>query len=110
VHLHDNELFGSLMAWIKDILNFLRQGPQGGALDMNALLHGAKDVGRIDKDKALEKINALINGIGIGNAGTRTRHARRWRQKEPRTKYSQVARPSREVALVSMRHVHLYSL
>ncbi|KAL4897636.1 hypothetical protein BDV59DRAFT_47688 [Aspergillus ambiguus] len=60
VHLHDNGLFGSLMAWIEDILNFLRRGPQGGALDMNALLHGAKDVGQIDKEKALEEINALI--------------------------------------------------
>ncbi|KAF9892851.1 hypothetical protein FE257_000440 [Aspergillus nanangensis] len=60
VHLHDNGLFGSLMAWIEDILNFLRQGPRGGRLDMNALLHGAKDVGQIDKDKALEEINALI--------------------------------------------------
>ncbi|GAB1213786.1 hypothetical protein ATERTT37_002939 [Aspergillus terreus] len=60
VHVHDNGLFGSLMAWIEDILNFLRQGPQGGALDMNALLHGAKDVGQIDKDKAMEEINALI--------------------------------------------------
>ncbi|THC96939.1 hypothetical protein EYZ11_003600 [Aspergillus tanneri] len=60
VHLHDNGLFGSLMAWIEEILEFLRHGPQGGRLDMNALLHGAKDVGQIDKDKALEEINALV--------------------------------------------------
>ncbi|KAI9045618.1 PX domain-containing protein [Aspergillus affinis] len=60
VHLHDNGLFGSLMSWIEDILDFLRHGPQGGRLDMNALLHGAKDVGQIDKDKALQEINALI--------------------------------------------------
>ncbi|KAF7587310.1 hypothetical protein BBP40_007419 [Aspergillus hancockii] len=60
VHLHDNGLFGSLMGWIEDILDFLRHGPVGGKLDMNALLHGAKDVGQIDKDKALEEINALI--------------------------------------------------
>ncbi|PYH40281.1 uncharacterized protein BP01DRAFT_396000 [Aspergillus saccharolyticus JOP 1030-1] len=60
VHLHDNGLFGSLMAWIEDILEFLRKGPRGGKLDMNALLTGAKDVGQIDKDKALNEINALI--------------------------------------------------
>ncbi|KAB8258402.1 hypothetical protein BDV32DRAFT_139630 [Aspergillus pseudonomiae] len=45
VHLHDNGLFGSLMGWIEDILDFLRHGP---------------DVGQIDKDKALDEINALI--------------------------------------------------
>ncbi|RAK78655.1 PX domain-containing protein [Aspergillus fijiensis CBS 313.89] len=60
VHLHDNGLFGSLMAWIEDILEFLRKGPRGGKLDMNALLTGARDVGQIDKDKALDEINALI--------------------------------------------------
>ncbi|KAE8349815.1 hypothetical protein BDV28DRAFT_160168 [Aspergillus coremiiformis] len=60
VHLHDNGLFGSLMGWIEDILEFLRHGPVGGKLDMNALLLGAKDVGQIDKDKALDEINALI--------------------------------------------------
>lgn len=60
VHLHDNGLFGSLMSWIEDILEFLRHGPRGGRLDMNALLHGAKDVGQVDKDKALQEINALI--------------------------------------------------
>ncbi|PYH93803.1 hypothetical protein BO71DRAFT_450497 [Aspergillus ellipticus CBS 707.79] len=60
VHLHDNGLFSSLMAWIEDILEFLRKGPRGGELDMNALLRGAKDVGQVDKDKALEEINALI--------------------------------------------------
>ncbi|PWY92708.1 PX domain protein [Aspergillus heteromorphus CBS 117.55] len=60
VHLHDNGLFSSLMSWIEDILEFLRKGPRGGELDMNALLLGAKDVGQVDKDKALEEINALI--------------------------------------------------
>jgi hypothetical protein len=48
------------MVWIEDILNFLRQGPQGGALDRDTLLHGAKDVGQINKDKTLEEMNALI--------------------------------------------------
>ncbi|EAW09392.1 PX domain protein [Aspergillus clavatus NRRL 1] len=60
VHLHDNGLFGSLMAWIEDILEFLRRGPHGGKLDMNALLHGAKDVGQIDESKALAEIDSLI--------------------------------------------------
>ncbi|KAE8386578.1 hypothetical protein BDV23DRAFT_175371 [Aspergillus alliaceus] len=60
VHLHDNGLFGSLMGWIEDILDFLRHGPVGGRLDMNALLHGAKDMGQVDKNKILEEINALI--------------------------------------------------
>ena len=59
VHLHDNGLFGSLMAWIEGILEFLRHGPRG-KLDMNALIHGAIDVGQVDKTKALEEINSLI--------------------------------------------------
>ncbi|KAI9374751.1 hypothetical protein BJX61DRAFT_540455 [Aspergillus egyptiacus] len=60
VHLHDNGLFGSLMAWIEDILNFLRNGPAGGKLDMNALFRGAKDVGQINPDAAREEIDRLI--------------------------------------------------
>lgn len=60
VHLHDNGLFGSLMSWIEGILEFLRNGPQGGKLDMNALIHGAIDVGQVDKVKALQEINSLI--------------------------------------------------
>ncbi|KAE8149975.1 hypothetical protein BDV25DRAFT_129962 [Aspergillus avenaceus] len=47
VHLHDNGLFGSLMTWIENILDFLRHGPVG-------------DFGQIDHNKALEEINALI--------------------------------------------------
>lgn len=60
VHVHDNGLFGALMAWIEDILDFLRQGPKGGKLDMNAIFRGALDMGQIDKDKSIEEINALI--------------------------------------------------
>ncbi|KAF3390331.1 hypothetical protein F1880_009321 [Penicillium rolfsii] len=60
VHLHDNGLFQSLMSWIEEILEFLRKGPRGGKLDMNALFQGAVGVGQIDKDVALEEINALI--------------------------------------------------
>ncbi|OJJ48535.1 hypothetical protein ASPZODRAFT_158221 [Penicilliopsis zonata CBS 506.65] len=60
VHLHDNGLFGSLMSWLEDILEFLRKGPQGGKLDMNALFQGAAAAGQIDKEAALAEINALI--------------------------------------------------
>ncbi|GLI77221.1 hypothetical protein PoHVEF18_005508 [Penicillium ochrochloron] len=60
VHLHDNGLFQSLMSWIEEILEFLRKGPRGGKMDMNALFQGAVGVGQVDKDVALEEINALI--------------------------------------------------
>lgn len=60
VHLHDNGLFQSLMAWIEEILEFLRKGPRGGKMDMNALFQGAEGAGQIDKVVALEEINALI--------------------------------------------------
>jgi hypothetical protein len=60
VHLHDNGLFGSLMSWIEEILDFLRKGPAGGKLDMNALFQGAAGVGQIDKDIAISEINALV--------------------------------------------------
>ena len=61
VHIHDNGLFDRLMGWLEGILKFLREGPRGGGkLDMNALFQGAVDVHMIDKDKAIEEINALI--------------------------------------------------
>ncbi|KAJ5153411.1 uncharacterized protein N7482_009889 [Penicillium canariense] len=60
VHLHDNGLFQSLMSWIEEILDFLRKGPKGGKMDMNALFQGAVGVGQIDRDIALAEINALI--------------------------------------------------
>jgi hypothetical protein len=60
VHLHDNGLFQSLMSWIEEILEFLRKGPRGGKMDMNAMFQGAVGVGQIDKEVALEEINALI--------------------------------------------------
>lgn len=60
VHLHDNGLFEKLMGWIEGILEFLRQGPKGGQLDMNALFSGAVSVNQIDKDKAIDEINQLI--------------------------------------------------
>ncbi|KAL9106079.1 MAG: hypothetical protein Q9227_008865 [Pyrenula ochraceoflavens] len=60
VHIHDNGLFGSLMAWLEDILEFLRHGPKGGKLDMNALFQGAVDLKQIDKEGAIAEINALV--------------------------------------------------
>ena len=60
VHIHDNGLFGQLMGYLENILEFLRHGPKGGKLDINALFQGAVDMGQIDKAKAISEINALI--------------------------------------------------
>ena len=60
VHIHDNGLFGALMGWLEDILEFLRKGPKGGKLDMNALFQGGVAAGIIKKDVAIQEINALI--------------------------------------------------
>ena len=60
VHIHDNGLFSALMGWSEGILEFLRHGPKGGKLDMNALFQGAVDVGHIDQAIAIAEINALI--------------------------------------------------
>ncbi|CRG88306.1 hypothetical protein PISL3812_05335 [Talaromyces islandicus] len=61
VHIHDNGLFGSLMSWIENILDFLRKGPSsGGKLDINALFQGAVDTKQIDKEVGINEINALV--------------------------------------------------
>ncbi|KAJ8114405.1 hypothetical protein ONZ43_g4911 [Nemania bipapillata] len=60
VHTHDNGLFTQLMGWIEGILEFLRNGPAGGAVDINALFEGAVSSGQLDKSKAIEEINQLI--------------------------------------------------
>ena len=60
VHIHDNGLFSALMTWIEGILEFLRHGPKGRRLDMNALFQGAVDVGHINKGATITEINALI--------------------------------------------------
>jgi Domain of unknown function in PX-proteins (DUF3818) len=60
VHIHDNGLFGALMAWLEDILDFLRKGPNGGKLDMNALFQGAIDMGQIDRERCIKEINELV--------------------------------------------------
>lgn len=60
VHLHDNGLFTQLMGWIEGILEFLRQGPKAGALDVNALFQGANSSGILNKEKAITEVNELI--------------------------------------------------
>ena len=60
VHLHDNGLFGALMGWIEGILDFLRTGPKGGKLDMNAIFQGALDSRIVDGEKARQEIDDLI--------------------------------------------------
>ncbi|KAL8705229.1 MAG: hypothetical protein Q9201_001645 [Fulgogasparrea decipioides] len=60
VHIHDNGLFTQLMGWLEGILEFLRHGPKGGKLDMNALFQGAVDVHQIDKNAAIQEIDNLI--------------------------------------------------
>ncbi|KAL8785449.1 MAG: hypothetical protein Q9213_003379 [Squamulea squamosa] len=60
VHIHDNGLFTQLMGWLEGILEFLRHGPKGGKLDMNALFQGAVDMRQIDKAAAIREIDSLI--------------------------------------------------
>lgn len=61
VHTHDNGLFTQLMGWIEGILEFLRHGPKNGTLNVNALFEGGVSGGVLDKNKAIEEINALIS-------------------------------------------------
>ena len=49
------------MGWIEGILEFLRQGPKAGKLDMNALFAGAESMGQLDKQKAIAEIEQLIS-------------------------------------------------
>lgn len=49
------------MGWIEGILEFLRHGPAGGALDINALFEGGVTSGGLDKEKAIAEINQLIS-------------------------------------------------
>lgn len=61
VHTHDNGLFTALMGWIEGILTFLRTGPKGGKLDMNALFSGATSMNQIDAERATAEINSLVS-------------------------------------------------
>ncbi len=60
VHVHDNGLFTQLMGWLEGILEFLRHGPKGGKLDMNALFQGAVDMSQVEKTEAIAEIDNLI--------------------------------------------------
>ncbi|KAE9963022.1 hypothetical protein BLS_009771 [Venturia inaequalis] len=60
MHKHGNGLFDALMGHIEDILNFLRHGPKGGSLDMNALFLEATEAGVIDKQLATKEVNSLL--------------------------------------------------
>lgn len=60
VHIHDNGLFDKLMGWLEGILEFLRKGPAGGKLDMNALFQGGVAARIIDKTVATKEIDSLI--------------------------------------------------
>ncbi|KAG6999206.1 hypothetical protein G7Y79_00036g071620 [Physcia stellaris] len=60
VHIHDNGLFTQIMSWLEGILEFLRHGPQGGKLDMNALFQGAVSVRSISQSASIAEIDALI--------------------------------------------------
>lgn len=60
VHIHDNGLFDQLMGWLEGILEFLRHGPKGGKLDMNALFQGAVASGQINGEVAKREIDSLI--------------------------------------------------
>ncbi|KAI0164842.1 succinate flavoprotein subunit [Xylariaceae sp. FL1272] len=60
VHNNDNGLFTQLMSWVEGILEFLKKGPAGGAVDMNALFEGAVSARQLDKAKAIEEIDELI--------------------------------------------------
>ncbi|KAL8870218.1 MAG: hypothetical protein Q9174_003686 [Haloplaca sp. 1 TL-2023] len=60
VHVHDNGLFSQLMGWLEGILEFLRHGPKGGKLDMNALFQGAIEMHQVDKTAAIQEIDHLI--------------------------------------------------
>ncbi|KAH0563016.1 hypothetical protein GP486_002422 [Trichoglossum hirsutum] len=77
VHIHDNGLFDNLMGWLEGILMFLRKGPSGGRLDMNALFQGAVDMSQIDKETAIKEINTLVKWQG---------ERKRWHQDKTRQK------------------------
>ena len=77
VHIHDNGLFDNLMGWLEGILAFLRKGPCGGKLDMNALFQGALDMGQIDKEIAIKEINSLVKWQG---------ERKKWHQDKTRQK------------------------
>ena len=85
VHVHDNGLFGQLMGWLEGILEFLRHGPKGGKLDMNALFQGAVDMHKIDKEAAIAEIDELIKW---------QEERKKWHQDKTRQKMAASSSPS----------------
>jgi polyhydroxyalkanoate synthesis regulator phasin len=85
MHKHDNGLFDALMGHIEGILAFLRTGPKGGALDMNALFKNAIEQGTIDQQKATREVNSLIKW---------QIKRKRWHQDKTRQKMAEAASSS----------------
>ncbi len=85
VHVHDNGLFAQLMGWLEGILEFLRHGPKGGKLDMNALFQGAVDMHQIDKATAIAEIDALVKW---------QEERKKWHQDKTRQKMAASSSPS----------------
>jgi len=48
------------MGWVEGILEFLKEGPKGGKLDINTLLRVSLDSGIIDEKKAIAEVNGLV--------------------------------------------------
>src|SRR5258708_12440507 len=59
VHTHDNGLFTQLMGWIEGILDFLRQGPTGGKLDINSFVPAAQSVRQLENAKPNPELDHL---------------------------------------------------
>ncbi|KAL9046842.1 MAG: hypothetical protein Q9214_000432 [Letrouitia sp. 1 TL-2023] len=95
VHVHDNGLFSQLMGWLEGILQFLRHGPRGGKLDMNALFQGAVDMSQIDKAKAIAEIDALVKW---------QEERKKWHQDKTRQKMA-IEHSSSSSALAANDHV-----
>ncbi|RKF57190.1 PX domain-containing protein [Erysiphe neolycopersici] len=60
IHTHDDGLFTQLIDWIESIIDFLRNGPKAGKLDMNSLFAKSTSSGILDKDVAVDEIEKLI--------------------------------------------------
>lgn len=92
VHIHDNGLFTQLMGWLEGILEFLRHGPKGGKLDMNALFQGAVDIRQVDKAAAIVEIDNLIKW---------QEERKKWHQDKTRQKMAAESSSSASGAVVS---------
>lgn len=60
IHTHDDGLFTQLIDWIESIIDFLKNGPKAGKLDMNSLFAKSQSSGILDKDLAIDEIEKLI--------------------------------------------------